>query len=104
MIVPKITPLRRRSGGRVSAARVTRVGHSLCMACRRQQQGGSGDQPVEIVATLFFDELDCKAIGQKPDNAADAGSNGERHSHWRLYFSGHRSTGDRHVDDEATMS
>ena len=81
-----------------------RGGRSLCTACGRQQQGGSGDQPVEIVAVLLFDELDCEAVGQTSDNTADAGSDGERHSDRRLHFSGYRGAGDRHVDDEATVS
>jgi hypothetical protein len=73
-------------------------------ALRKAQQGGSANQSIEIVAVLSFDELDCKAIGQKSDNAADAGSNGERHSNRRLHFSRNRGAGDRHVDDEATVS
>src|SRR5258708_24635053 len=82
-----------RSGGDVAAAGAE---HGLCTACGKQRCG-SNDKPVEIVAVRPFDELDCEAISRKADDAADAGADGQGHSHWRLNLCGHRSTRHRHV-------
>jgi hypothetical protein len=91
------------SGGIRHDSRVIEGASRLGAACGRRRCG-SGDKPVEIAAVLRFDELDCEAIGQSSDNAADAGSDGQGHSNWRLHLGGHRDTRDRHVDDKAAMS
>jgi hypothetical protein len=81
-----------RSAAGLGDDRVIEVGRSPCTP-RGRLWNGSSQQPVEIVAALLFDELDCKAVGQKPDDAADAGPDGKGRSNLRLHFRGDRDTG-----------
>jgi hypothetical protein len=55
----------------------------FCTACGKRC--GSDNAPFKIVAVLPLDELDGEAVGQESDDAADAGSDSERHTDLRLH-------------------
>jgi hypothetical protein len=48
---------------------------------------------VRSLRFCFSTNLTAKPLGQKSDDAADAGSDGERHSNRRLHFSGYCRAG-----------
>ena len=47
------------------------------------------DQTVQLVAALLLGELDGKSVRGVPDDAADAGADGERRPDRRLQFRRH---------------
>jgi hypothetical protein len=67
---------------------VCRDGNQACCS----NKGGSRDPATKFVSALLLDELDGESVRQVPDDAADAGADGERRSDRRQDLRRHGDT------------